>query len=136
MIFYFLIEGGKQFNIQKLINLKEKVDIKLRVYYVYIYDLIFEIFIDILYFIELIICVFDEQILICGTSFFKDESVDWYFFGVFLFWVDDGVLGRRVGEAGVGVGSIVWYFYFLWLFQLVSDGNVLEEEIINFGLYL
>lgn len=74
--------------------------------------------------------------MICGTSFFKDESVDWYFFGVFLFWVDDGVLGRRVGEAGVGVGSIVWYFYFLWLFKLVSDGNVLEEEIINFGLYL
>lgn len=74
--------------------------------------------------------------MICGTSFFKDESVDWYFFGVFLFWVDDGVLGRRVGEAGVGVGSIVWYFYFLWLFYLVSDGNVLEEEIINFGLYL
>lgn len=70
--------------------------------------------------------------MICGTSFFKDESVDWYFFGVFLFWVDDGVLGRRVGEAGVGVGSIVWYFYFLWLFYLVSDGNVLEEEIINF----
>lgn len=88
----------------------------MRVYYVYIYDLIFEIFIDILYFIELIICVFDELILICGTSFFKDESVDWYFFGVFLFWVDDGVLGRRVGEAGVGVGSIVRYFYFLWLF--------------------
>lgn len=74
--------------------------------------------------------------MICGTSFFKDESVDWYFFGVFLFWVDDGVLGRRVGEAGVGVGSIVWYFYFLWLFYLVSDGNVLEEEIISFGLYL
>lgn len=108
----------------------------MRVYYAHIYDLTLEIPIDILYSIEPTICVFDELTLTCGTSSPKDESTDWHSLGVLPLWVDDGALGRRAGEAGVGVGSIAWHSYLPWLSQPVSDGNVLEKEITNSGLYL
>lgn len=104
--------------------------------YAHNYDLTHKISIDILYSIEPTVSVSHELTLTCGTSSTKDESADWHSLGVLPLGVDDGALGCRAGEAGVGMGSIAWHSYLPGLSQPVSDCNVLEEEITNSCLYL